>query len=379
MASPQKPRLKTVVLCIDRDNDVGEKAGIKGPIIGRKDNLAAAMKLALADPEDTDVNTIFAAVRLFDQMRYEGRDVEVVTVLGDKSLGIVAGERISHQVDVIVQVLKADSAVIVTDGAEDEYVLPLIQSRLSVTHVERVIVKSLPTGKETVSILRKYMQEERFKIGIIFPVALGLIMYSIFALFGLEAFYIMGVTLVLGTYLVLVAFNVGEWAYGVARTIRIGVATSRLSLGGSALAGVILLLGAVLSIQYTLTGSTPFGSPTVPPTDIGQMLVLFALVYAPVMYAALMVRLTFRLLDFRLRRRKHSGGLALRFVGTTAYFLIALGALQAFGSFIGLEQSLGLMAAVALIVLGVIAMLVGAVVSRRFKDRLGAEVEESSA
>ncbi|MGH7342850.1 MAG: DUF373 family protein [Candidatus Rokuibacteriota bacterium] len=371
--------MKTVVLCIDRDNDVGEKAGIKGPIIGRKDNLAAAMKLALADPEDTDLNTIFAAVRLYDQMKFEGRDVEVVTVLGDKALGLPAGERISHQVDVVVQVLKADSAVIVTDGAEDEYVIPLIQSRLKVMYVERVIVKNLPTGKETVSILRKYMQEERFKIGIIFPVALGLIMYSLFALADHEGLYIMGVTLALGSYLVLVSFNVGEWAYGVARTIRVGVATSRLSVGGSALAGVILLLGGVLVIQYILTGTAPFVASTAPPTDIWAMVVLFMLLYAPVMYAALMVRLAFRLMDFRLRRNKYSGGVALRFLGTTAYFLIAFGALHAVSAFLSLQLGWGLTAAFALLVLGVMAMLTGAMVGRRFKDRLGAEAEEYGA
>ena len=42
---------KTIaVICVDRDNDFGRKAGIDGPIIGRKDNLRAAVKLALADP-----------------------------------------------------------------------------------------------------------------------------------------------------------------------------------------------------------------------------------------------------------------------------------------------------------------------------------------
>jgi uncharacterized membrane protein len=224
------------------------------------------------------------------------------------------------------------------------------------------------------------MQEERFKIGIIFPVALVLIMYSLFAWAGRESLYVGGVALVLGSYLVLVAFNVGEWVYGVARAVRIGVATSRLSMGGSVLAGVILLLGGVLVMQYILAGTSPFvEEPSVPPTDIAGMVLLFVLVYAPILYAALMVRLAFRLLDFWIRRNKHSGGVAIRFVGTTAFFLIALGALHAVASFVGLGQTWGLTAAAVLIVLGVITMLGGAVVSRRFKDRLGAKVEESSA
>src|SRR5690349_5544656 len=143
--------MKSVVFCIDRDNDVGEKAGVKGPIIGRKDNLAAAMRLALADPEDTDLNTIFMAVKIHDQMRRDGRDVEVVTLLGDRDVGLTSDEKISHQIDAVQQVLKAESAVIVTDGAEDEFVLPLIQSRMKIISINRVVVKSLPTGKETVS------------------------------------------------------------------------------------------------------------------------------------------------------------------------------------------------------------------------------------
>jgi len=42
---------KTLVLCIDRDNDFGRKTGIKSPIIGREENLKAAQSLALVNRE----------------------------------------------------------------------------------------------------------------------------------------------------------------------------------------------------------------------------------------------------------------------------------------------------------------------------------------
>ena len=38
-----------LVLCVDRDNDLFEKAKVHGPIIGREENLNAATKLALID------------------------------------------------------------------------------------------------------------------------------------------------------------------------------------------------------------------------------------------------------------------------------------------------------------------------------------------
>ena len=41
---------KILVLCVDRDNDLGDKAKVKGPVVGRDEILKAAGVLALADP-----------------------------------------------------------------------------------------------------------------------------------------------------------------------------------------------------------------------------------------------------------------------------------------------------------------------------------------
>jgi len=374
--------LKTVVLCIDRDNDVGEKAGVKGPIIGRRDNLAAAIKLALADPEDTDLNTIFAAIRLHDQMKRDGRDVEVVTLLGDRVVGLTSDEKISHQIDVVQQVLKAESAVIVTDGAEDEFVLPLIQSRMKIITVKRVIVKSLPTGKETISILRRYMQEERFKLQLLLPLSLALLAFAVFGAFRVTEFFPIALAFVVGGYLALNALNVEEGLRTFQRNVRVGVATSRLTVAGSVLAAIILVLGAIVAAQFIVSGTSPLGvilRSGQAPSDVSQMLVVFGLLYAPVMYAALIVRLVFRVLDFRLRRGKHSGGLTLRFLPFTGYFLVGWSAASALALTLGMPHGFGMWPSVALAAAGIAIVLAGAVVDRRLKDRISVEAEDASA
>jgi len=184
-----------------------------------------------------------------------------------------------------------------------------------------------------------------------------------------------------GGYLAMNALSVPEALHGLSRTIRVGVATSRLSLGGNALALVLLVLGAIVALQYILTGSTPGGvlPPGQTPTDVPGMLVLFALLYSPVISAALLVRLSFQLIDFRLRRGKHSGGLALRYLGYTEYFLIFYGAATGLAGFSAMRFGLGIQAAGALVLLGAILILVGGVLSRRMKDRLAADAEEASA
>jgi putative membrane protein len=55
-----------LIIAIDRDDDLGRKAGIESPVIGRDNVLHAAIKFATTDPEDSDVNTIFGAIKIYD-------------------------------------------------------------------------------------------------------------------------------------------------------------------------------------------------------------------------------------------------------------------------------------------------------------------------
>jgi putative membrane protein len=78
--------MKTLVLCIDRDNDVGEKTGLGSPIIGREAVLNAAIELGLKDPEESDTNAILAGIKTLDNLRKEGKEAEVVLICGHKYL-----------------------------------------------------------------------------------------------------------------------------------------------------------------------------------------------------------------------------------------------------------------------------------------------------
>ena len=57
---------RLLVLAVDIDNDLYRKTRITGPVVGRDDNLKAAAALVLADPQDTDGNTMFEAVKKYD-------------------------------------------------------------------------------------------------------------------------------------------------------------------------------------------------------------------------------------------------------------------------------------------------------------------------
>ena len=149
---------KLLVICVDRDNDVGEKAGIKTPVIGRDACIEAAQRLALEDPEDADSNSIFAAIKTYEDLISKGYQVEVVTVAGVKNRGVQADEKILAETRKVLEKFSANGAVIVSDGEDDESVIPVIQNVLPVVSVQRVVMKVSRSVEYSYAVFGKYLK-----------------------------------------------------------------------------------------------------------------------------------------------------------------------------------------------------------------------------
>jgi putative membrane protein len=147
-----------LVLCVDRDDDLGTKARVDTPVVGREKVLAAATKLALADPEEADANAMFAAVRKFDELVSEGRKCEVAAVCGQADRGFEADRRVAREVASLVRGGSYAGVVLVSDGGEDEQVVPIIQSLKPIVSVQRVAVKHSQTVEETYEVLGRYLR-----------------------------------------------------------------------------------------------------------------------------------------------------------------------------------------------------------------------------
>ena len=149
---------KLLVICIDRDNDVGEKAGIITPVIGRDACIEAAQRLALEDPEDADSNSIFAAIKTYEDLISKGYQAEVITVAGVKSRGVQADEKILQETKKVLEKFSANGAVIVSDGEDDESVVPVIQNILPVISVQRVVMKVSRSVEYSYAVFGKYLK-----------------------------------------------------------------------------------------------------------------------------------------------------------------------------------------------------------------------------
>ena len=149
---------KLLVICVDRDNDVGEKAGIVTPVVGRDACIEAAQRLALEDPEDADSNSIFSAIKTYEDLVSKGYQVEVVTVAGVKDRGVQADEKILAETRKVLDRFSANGAVIVSDGEDDESVIPVIQNVLPVVSVQRVVMKVSRSVEYSYAVFGKYLK-----------------------------------------------------------------------------------------------------------------------------------------------------------------------------------------------------------------------------
>jgi putative membrane protein len=155
---PEAAQSRLLVLCIDRDDDIGTKGGIETPIVGRDQCINAGTRLSIEDPEDADGNAIFGAVKTYEELISKGYNAEVAVVAGKFNRGVEADEKISREVQAILAVYNATGAVIVSDGEDDETVLPVIQSRVPVVSVQRIIIRHSRSVEYSYAILGRYIK-----------------------------------------------------------------------------------------------------------------------------------------------------------------------------------------------------------------------------
>ncbi len=201
----QTEHKKILIICIDRDADILQKVGAKGPIVGRENVMDIAVRLGLADPTDTDTNTLFESLKLYDNFKKEGKDIEIVTLVGSPDVGVTSDMEISRQLTKVLGKWKADGAIVVTDGAEDEFILPIIQSKLDVISLSRVIVRQSEKLESTYYMIKEFLfdmvNDPKLSRLIIGLPGIAAVLYVLFPQYGWRL--IVGV---LGVFLVIKGF-----------------------------------------------------------------------------------------------------------------------------------------------------------------------------
>ncbi len=274
---------RILVLCVDRDDDLGMKAGINTPILGRKENVNAAASLALRDPEEADANAMFEAVRIYDNLKKSAKgkeEHEVATIAGSDLTGVEADRQLVSELTDVLEEFKATDVILVTDGYTDEMVLPLIESRVPVTSVRRIVVKHSKSIEETAALFTRYMkilvENPRYSRMVLGLPGILLVVLGVLAIFNYLAYAVQALAVVVGAFLVIRGFGLDKAFHNFVKWVRdyspppFTVQITNFS----ALAGILLILvggylggTAVANVANSLVD--PFGHV---PRLIGEFL-----------------------------------------------------------------------------------------------------------
>lgn len=236
-----------LVVCVDRDDDLGRKAGVVGPVVGRQQVIDAALKLGTSDPEDADTNAMFAAVHLLDQIRETGEDAEVVVLTGSPKVGVLSDRKVAEQFDRVLRERPATSAHLVSDGAEDEYLFPILASRVRIDSVRRVYIRQSASLESTYYTLVRALKDPKLRAKTVLPFAIVLLILGVAAAEGVIWWGVIGLSILLGVYLIFWTFDIDEAMIDSIRSastdIRQGSVAFGFGLFSIALVGVGFLTG----------------------------------------------------------------------------------------------------------------------------------------
>ena len=248
---------RVLVVCIDRDDDLGKNGGVESPVFGRDQCINAGTRLAIEDPEDADANAIFGAVKIYEELVTKGYEAEVAVITGAYNRGIEADEKISSELIEVLSKFKAEGAVIVSDGEDDETVIPLIQAIVPVISIQRIIIRHSRTVEYSYAVFGKYVKMlvydprySKFFLGV--PGAL-LICGSFATIFGFTREALAIVLSVLGVAFVIRAFDIDKSLGSLNRTT-----PSTFIRIFSTFAGImIILVGVANGISNIPDGAIP--------------------------------------------------------------------------------------------------------------------------
>jgi putative membrane protein len=213
-ARRESTRNRILVLCIDRDDDIGSKGGMETPLVGRDSCISAGVRLAIEDPEDPDANAIFGAIKTYEELISKGYSSQVALVAGKFNRGIEADEKIGLEIQNVLGGYKADAAVLVSDGEDDETVVPVIQAMIPVISIQRIIIKHSRSVEYSYAVLGRYLKMlaydprySKFFLGV--PGAV-LVATSLASIFGLTKEVLALVFSILGLAFIIRAFDIDK-------------------------------------------------------------------------------------------------------------------------------------------------------------------------
>ena len=204
---------------MDRDGDLEQKTRVRTPLFGRDAVLSAAATLSLADPEEADANALFAAAAEYDRLRSQEVECDVGAVCGLEESGYRADRKIRSEVESLLARKQYSGIVLISDGAEDELIIPILQTLKPIVSVKRIVVKHSRSVEENYMLLARYLRmlvfEPRYSKWAIGVPGIILLFVGILTLAGAAYLATLSILIIVGAALLIRGFNIDRFVAGM--------------------------------------------------------------------------------------------------------------------------------------------------------------------
>jgi len=255
----------TLVCCVDRENAIGATAGIQPPVAGWEAVRSLVVDVGLAEPESTNVNSLLEALRVTRELRDEGDDAVVAVLSGDSESAITADRAIAAQIDTLIDRYEPTDCIVVIDSVDDERVVPIIESRLQVDAVDRVIVRQARDIESTYYLLKQFLADEELRTTVLVPLGVGLLLIPMLLLWVSPAAALAGVAALFGTAILYKGLGVDRVVGSVSDSIRELLYSGRVAV-------VTYVAAAGLGLVGLFVGA--LGVSETPGTELGPLAVV---------------------------------------------------------------------------------------------------------
>jgi len=233
--------VSTLVVCLYRGPALSAS---EPPFVGREAVERLVTSAGIEDPEDSRVNCLLEGLRVARDI--EDGTVAVMTTTSDS----VGGDReIARQIDRLVGEYSPDSAVVVVDSAEDERLVPLVESRVSVDAVDRVVVRQARDIESTYYLLKQFLGDEQLRKTVLVPIGIALLVFpALLAVFQSPTLSVGSIAAVLGIFLLYKGLRIDALLSTLSERVRASLYSGQVSLVTYVVAAGLALAGAFVGV-----------------------------------------------------------------------------------------------------------------------------------
>ena len=250
--------MSTLVVCLHRGKPL---PGVDPPVVGRSAVESLVTAVGVEDPEDSRVNCLLEGLRVADDI--EDSTVAVISGTGE---AVSADRDVARQTDDLVSELDPDSAVVVVDSAEDERLVPIIESRIAVDAVDRVVVRQARDIESTYYLLKQFLADEQLRKTVLVPLGAALIAFPVLLFVANSPAIAVGaIAAAFGVYLLYKGLGIDAYLARLPGDIREALYSGQVSLITYVVAVGLALVGAfagalgVSTMQVEAVGAVILG------------------------------------------------------------------------------------------------------------------------